>query len=112
VVLGGEEPIQRRPAHPKVFGDVPARMSVRFHPLRNGDVLGFVHLAVPPKLGSVGARCCPLQRSTLFCQFTLAKQVSFLKIPDSCSCVRRLQKLGGSRVRIPGVTGESDFQWV
>jgi hypothetical protein len=51
----GEIPVQRSPAHPKVFGDVPPSVTVGLHSLCGGDVLKVVHLPRPPELGAVGA---------------------------------------------------------
>ncbi len=109
MVLGGEVAVEHGAADPKVFGDVLGGVAVSLHPFRGGDVLGIGNLSRPPELGAVGAESLPLQRSTLFYQFTLAKQVSFLNIRDPHEPVHSLRNSPGRRVRYPSVTSESEF---
>jgi hypothetical protein len=74
LLIGGEVPVQRRPADPEILGDRLAGMAVELHPFRSADVLGVSDLSGPPEPGYVSARCAPLQGSSLLTLIALAKQ--------------------------------------
>ena len=58
-------PVQRRPAHSEIFGDVLPVCPSALHSPSRRDVLGVVDFSGPTELGAIGAGWRPLEGGSL-----------------------------------------------